>query len=65
MHCLEELPTPSVLVDLDVLGRNIARMQERARSAGVKLRPHVSLGSTPNVRAAMTVPGVHPGAPGG
>lgn len=29
-----------MLVDLDILERNIARMQERARAAGVKLRPH-------------------------
>ncbi|HKD16317.1 MAG TPA: alanine racemase [Thermoanaerobaculia bacterium] len=40
MNALDELPTPSVLVDLDVLERNIARMQEKANRAGVKLRPH-------------------------
>jgi len=37
---LEDLPTPSVLVDLDVAEANIARMQARARQAGVLLRPH-------------------------
>jgi D-serine deaminase-like pyridoxal phosphate-dependent protein len=37
---IEDLPTPAVLVDLQVLERNIARMAERARSARVKLRPH-------------------------
>lgn len=36
-----DLETPAVLVDLDVLGRNIARMGDRARSHGVRLRPHV------------------------
>ncbi|MGH9367316.1 MAG: YceI family protein [Thermoanaerobaculia bacterium] len=40
MRPIEELPTPAVLVDLDVLERNIARMAERARAARVKLRPH-------------------------
>ncbi len=37
---LHELSTPAVLVDLDVLERNIARMADRARAAGVRLRPH-------------------------
>jgi D-serine deaminase-like pyridoxal phosphate-dependent protein len=37
---IEDLPTPAVLVDLDVLERNIARMAERARAARVRLRPH-------------------------
>src|SRR5206468_1602876 len=37
---IEDLATPSVLVDLDVLESNVARMQERADRAGVKLRPH-------------------------
>ncbi len=36
-----DLPTPALLLDLDVLERNVARMAERARSLGVALRPHV------------------------
>jgi D-serine deaminase-like pyridoxal phosphate-dependent protein len=36
-----DLDTPALYVDLDVLGRNIARMQEHARAWGVALRPHV------------------------
>ena len=40
MRPVEDLPTPAVLIDLDVLERNIARMAERARAAKVKLRPH-------------------------
>jgi D-serine deaminase-like pyridoxal phosphate-dependent protein len=40
MRSLHDLETPAVLVDLDVLERNIARMAERARAAGVRLRPH-------------------------
>jgi D-serine deaminase-like pyridoxal phosphate-dependent protein len=37
---VDELPTPAVLVDMDVLERNLARMAARAREAGVRLRPH-------------------------
>ena len=35
-----DLDTPSVLVDLDVLERNLAAMQARADAAAVRLRPH-------------------------
>jgi len=35
-----ELETPAVLIDLDVLDRNLRHTAELARSAGVKLRPH-------------------------
>jgi D-serine deaminase-like pyridoxal phosphate-dependent protein len=37
---LEAVPTPSVVIDLDVLERNVARMASRAAGAGVRLRPH-------------------------
>jgi len=37
---IEALPTPVVIVDLDVMERNIARQAARARAAGVRLRPH-------------------------
>jgi D-serine deaminase-like pyridoxal phosphate-dependent protein len=35
-----DLDTPALYVDLDVLERNIARMQEASNRWGVKLRPH-------------------------
>jgi D-serine deaminase-like pyridoxal phosphate-dependent protein len=35
-----ELDTPAVLVDLTALETNLRRMAERARTAGVRLRPH-------------------------
>jgi D-serine deaminase-like pyridoxal phosphate-dependent protein len=35
-----ELETPVVLVDLDVLQRNIEKMARAARESGVRLRPH-------------------------
>lgn len=34
------IPTPALLVDLDVFDRNVTLMAERARAAGVALRPH-------------------------
>ncbi len=37
---LDELPTPAILVDLEVLERNVRRMAARAQAAGVRLRPH-------------------------
>ena len=36
-----DLDTPALYVDLDVLERNIARMQQQCRVWGVALRPHV------------------------
>jgi D-serine deaminase-like pyridoxal phosphate-dependent protein len=46
---VDELPTPSVLVDLDVLERNVARMAVRARDAGVRLRPHLKTHKCPEI----------------
>lgn len=37
----EGLETPAVTVDLDILDANLRRTAERARAAGVKLRPHI------------------------
>lgn len=36
----DELPTPALVVDLDQLEGNIARLAAHARSAGIALRPH-------------------------
>ncbi|HEX7071160.1 MAG TPA: hypothetical protein VF190_10155, partial [Rhodothermales bacterium] len=38
---LEDLPTPSVLVEERRLASNLRRMQEKADANGVRLRPHV------------------------
>ena len=35
-----ELDTPMVVLDLDRVDRNIARMAAAARAGGVALRPH-------------------------
>ena len=44
-----DLSTPAVVVDLDVLERNVARMAARAREAGVKLRPHAKTHKVPEI----------------
>lgn len=49
MTAIADLQTPSVLVDLDVVERNIAAMQARATAAGVKLRPHAKTHKAPQI----------------
>jgi D-serine deaminase-like pyridoxal phosphate-dependent protein len=44
-----DLDTPALYVDLDVLERNIARMQEQCRAWGVALRPHVKTHKIPEI----------------
>src|SRR6476661_1779539 len=46
---LAELDTPSVIVDLDCLERNIAEMAELASAAGIALRPHIKTHKTPEI----------------
>lgn len=40
MPSVHDLDTPVVLIDLDVLEHNVARMAAAARGCGVRLRPH-------------------------
>jgi D-serine deaminase-like pyridoxal phosphate-dependent protein len=46
---IQDLETPAVTIDLDVLEANIARQAGRAREAGVKLRPHAKTHKLPEV----------------
>ncbi|WP_029423055.1 alanine racemase [Alicyclobacillus macrosporangiidus] len=48
MH-ISELPTPAVLVDVDILRKNIEFMAATAKKAGVKLRPHIKTHKMKNV----------------
>ena len=43
------LPTPSLLLDLDRLKANAARMRDLARRSGVVLRPHVKTHKCPEI----------------
>ena len=41
VQTLDELPTPALILDRAILRRNLARMSDRLRQAGVMLRPHL------------------------
>lgn len=41
MATIDELPTPTLLLDLDVLASNLDAMARRTRELGVSLRPHL------------------------
>lgn len=38
---IHDLPTPALLIDHGILERNLTRMQDRANTFGVALRPHI------------------------
>ena len=42
-----DIPTPALVVDLEKLYRNINEMADRARKAGMALRPHIKTHKTP------------------
>lgn len=45
----DALDTPALLIDLTLMDANIARLFERARAAGVRVRPHLKTGKTPAI----------------
>lgn len=44
---IDDVDTPALLVDLDALERNLTRMAEAAKAAGVALRPHAKTHKDP------------------
>ena len=46
---LADVETPALIADLDLLERNLARMQQAADSAGLRLRPHGKAHKTPEI----------------
>ncbi|MBC6935367.1 MAG: D-TA family PLP-dependent enzyme [Chloroflexi bacterium] len=48
MH-VDELETPSVLIDLDRMERNIARMQDYCDQHGLAFRPHIKTHKCPEI----------------
>jgi D-serine deaminase-like pyridoxal phosphate-dependent protein len=48
MH-INELDTPSVVIDLDVLDRNLAHMAAYSARTGIALRPHIKTHKTPQI----------------
>src|SRR6185312_3211949 len=51
------LPTPALVVDLDALEANIARMAARTKAAGVALRPHAKTHKSAYVAARQIAAG--------
>ncbi|MGC2509642.1 MAG: alanine racemase, partial [Acidobacteriaceae bacterium] len=46
---LHEVDTPSLLIDLDAFERNLRRMADAAKLAGVALRPHAKTHKSPAI----------------
>jgi D-serine deaminase-like pyridoxal phosphate-dependent protein len=46
---LQELPTPALAIDLDILERNLQRMADYCRAHNLGLRPHTKTHKTPEV----------------
>lgn len=46
---IQELDTPAVVIDLDVMERNLARMAEYAKSKQIALRPHTKTHKSPEI----------------
>lgn len=46
---IHDLETPSILIDLDRMERNILRMQERCNTLGLALRPHIKTHKIPDI----------------
>jgi D-serine deaminase-like pyridoxal phosphate-dependent protein len=51
---VNDLPTPSLLLDLDRLERNCDRMIRRAAELGVRLRPHMKTAKSADVGRLAT-----------
>ena len=49
---LAEVDTPALLIDLDAFERNLQRMADFVRGAGVRLRPHAKTHKSPDHRRA-------------
>ena len=48
MH-ISELETPALLIDLDIMERNLERVSAYAKSKGLRLRPHTKTHKTPDL----------------
>ncbi|MGO8947314.1 MAG: DSD1 family PLP-dependent enzyme [Ktedonobacterales bacterium] len=55
-----EIDTPALLIDLDLMDRNITLLFDRARGSGVTVRPHLKTGKTPAIAHRL----LHAGAQG-
>lgn len=56
---IDQLETPAVVVDLDILEANIARLSTYARSHTLHLRPHTKTHKTPAIAQIQVAAGSH------
>jgi len=49
MTTIQDIDTPALLIDLDILERNLTRMADLVRGTGIQLRPHVKTHKSPLV----------------
>ncbi|HEY9715485.1 MAG TPA: alanine racemase, partial [Chroococcales cyanobacterium] len=55
---IETLDTPSMVIDLDIVESNIARLVERFRDSKVALRPHLKTAKCPELARKMLEAGI-------
>lgn len=53
---IEDLDTPAVVIDLDIMERNLARLSEYSKSSNIALRPHTKTHKIPDI-AKMQISG--------
>ena len=44
-----DIETPAIVIDLDIMERNLARVAEYARANDLRVRPHTKTHKTPEV----------------
>jgi D-serine deaminase-like pyridoxal phosphate-dependent protein len=54
---LQEIDTPALVIDLDVMERNIASMAEYCKTRGVRLRPHIKTHKVPEIARMQVAAG--------
>ena len=54
---IEELDTPAVVIDLDIMDSNLARMADYAKSKSIALRPHSKTHKIPDIAKAQIAGG--------
>jgi len=59
MSTIHDLPTPALLLDIDVLEGNLRRMSARCKDLGVRLRPHVKTHKCVEIALAQRALGAH------
>ncbi|MBT8462961.1 MAG: alanine racemase, partial [Gemmatimonadetes bacterium] len=59
MSTIHDIPTPALLLDIEVLEGNLRRMSERCNDLGVRLRPHVKTHKCVEIGMAQRAFGAH------